>query len=254
MADTIRSPKELRNMFGANLRRLAQVYPSVAALCRQLGINRTQFNRYLSGESFPRPDVLDRICRFFEVDARILLKPLDDIDPQLSCPSAEVFENFLTSKAQPSLPPGFFWMTETHSSAKQEECSRLLFIRRVGQTTVLRGYESRQIMPGTPTYLRELQGIVCHANAQVCVLMSRRGGQDSRVMVVSEQLGESTSIWFGYTSYLSGTDDRPSVVRPTKLLFLGDNLSMAIKLSRASSKVSGHAERGHPKLDSVTDG
>ena len=74
-----RSPAELRSMFGENLRRLSRRYPSISELSRQLGINRTQYNRYLSGESFPRPDVLDKICRFFEVDARILLDPVDEI-------------------------------------------------------------------------------------------------------------------------------------------------------------------------------
>ena len=52
-------------MFGRNLRLLGQPYASVSALCRELGINRTQFNRYLSGESFPRPDILQRICAYF---------------------------------------------------------------------------------------------------------------------------------------------------------------------------------------------
>ena len=66
-------------MFGANLRTLGAKYASVSDLARQLGINRTQFNRYLSGESFPRPDVLDRICVFFGVDARVLLEPIDQI-------------------------------------------------------------------------------------------------------------------------------------------------------------------------------
>ena len=66
------SPAELRSMLGANLRRLTRGAVSISALCRDLGINRTQFNRYLAGESFPRPDVLHRICSFFDVDARIL--------------------------------------------------------------------------------------------------------------------------------------------------------------------------------------
>jgi transcriptional regulator with XRE-family HTH domain len=64
-------------MFGSNLRSLAKGYTSISELSRQLGINRTQFNRYLSSESFPRPDVLARICFFFEVDARVLLESVD---------------------------------------------------------------------------------------------------------------------------------------------------------------------------------
>ncbi|MEP2204195.1 MAG: helix-turn-helix transcriptional regulator, partial [Tateyamaria sp.] len=55
MSASNRSPSELRSMFGANLRQLAAEYTSISDLARQLGINRTQFNRYLSGESFPRP-------------------------------------------------------------------------------------------------------------------------------------------------------------------------------------------------------
>ena len=90
-----RTPAELRSMLGANLRQLADRYPSVAELCRQLGVNRTQFNRYLSGESFPRPDVLDRICRFFDVDARILLKPLEEIPAPRRCDLPESVVQFL---------------------------------------------------------------------------------------------------------------------------------------------------------------
>ncbi|WP_417257540.1 hypothetical protein [Celeribacter sp.] len=82
--DTSRSsaqsePAYLRSVFGANLRELSKSAPSIAQLCRDLRINRTQYNRYLSGEAFPRPDVLHQICTFFKVDARILLEPLADI-------------------------------------------------------------------------------------------------------------------------------------------------------------------------------
>ncbi|MEM5477197.1 helix-turn-helix transcriptional regulator [Pacificibacter sp. AS14] len=75
-------PMQLRAIFGSNLRALSAGAPSVARLCRDLGINRTQFNRYLGGEAFPRPDVLDHICRFFGVDARILLEPIKMISDE----------------------------------------------------------------------------------------------------------------------------------------------------------------------------
>lgn len=77
-----RSPSELRKVFGTNLRQLAARETSVSQLCRDLGINRTQFNRYLVGEAFPRPDVLDQICNHFDVDARILLEPLDRLEQE----------------------------------------------------------------------------------------------------------------------------------------------------------------------------
>ena len=64
-------------IFGTNLRQLCQSRRSVSAVSKDLGISRTQFNRYLSGESFPRPDVLYLICRYFLTDAHILLEPLN---------------------------------------------------------------------------------------------------------------------------------------------------------------------------------
>lgn len=72
-------PSKTREVFGANLRELTANAQSVSQVCRELKINRTQFNRYLTGESFPRPDVLKQICDYFEVDARILLQPLEEI-------------------------------------------------------------------------------------------------------------------------------------------------------------------------------
>ncbi|MFZ0097045.1 MAG: hypothetical protein WAK98_01060, partial [Gemmobacter sp.] len=50
------SPTEVRAVFGQNLRKLCDGGPPITVLCQQIGINRTQFNRYLSGEAFPRPD------------------------------------------------------------------------------------------------------------------------------------------------------------------------------------------------------
>lgn len=75
-----RSPEELRTVFGRNLRLMASKSPSISQLCRDIGVNRTQFNRYLAGDAFPRPDVLDRICQHFGRDARILLEPLERLD------------------------------------------------------------------------------------------------------------------------------------------------------------------------------
>lgn len=65
-----------REIFARNLRIL--IGPrSVSRIARDVGINRTQFNRYLTGETLPKAELLLRICRFFGTDANILLYPLD---------------------------------------------------------------------------------------------------------------------------------------------------------------------------------
>ena len=50
-----------------NLRHACSTRKSVSEICRQLGINRQQFNRYVSGEATPSPHNLARIAAFFGV-------------------------------------------------------------------------------------------------------------------------------------------------------------------------------------------
>ncbi len=68
-----------RDIFAKNLRLLIKQKcdDNVSNACREMGINRTQFNRYLSGESWPRPDALIVIVEYFGVDANILLHEMD---------------------------------------------------------------------------------------------------------------------------------------------------------------------------------
>lgn len=55
--------------FAENLRFLCGFYSSISEVCRKLEINRQQFNRYLSGKSFPSFKNLKKICDFFGVEA-----------------------------------------------------------------------------------------------------------------------------------------------------------------------------------------
>lgn len=58
-----------------NLRALCSYHRSIAEVCRQLGVNRSQFNRYLSGETFPSLRLMRRMCDFFGVEESELLLP-----------------------------------------------------------------------------------------------------------------------------------------------------------------------------------
>ena len=73
------SPADIRAVFSQNLKELMGASLNVPALCRELSLNRRQFNRYLTGESFPWPDILQKICLHFGLDARILLQPLSEL-------------------------------------------------------------------------------------------------------------------------------------------------------------------------------
>ena len=58
----------MRDHLPANLQMLCRHYRSISEVCRQLGFNRAQFNKYLSGQSVPTPYNLKRICDFFGVE------------------------------------------------------------------------------------------------------------------------------------------------------------------------------------------
>ena len=50
-------------------------YPSISEVCRQIGINRQQFNKYLSGTYAPSRGNLAQICRFFKIDPDTIQLP-----------------------------------------------------------------------------------------------------------------------------------------------------------------------------------
>jgi len=75
-----------------NLALLCSYYPSIAEVCRKLGFNRQQFNKYLGGQSRPSRNSMRRICDFFGVTESELLS-----DPSQ-------FENLITVR-QRRAPP-----------------------------------------------------------------------------------------------------------------------------------------------------
>lgn len=138
---------DVRLIFSENLRLLLRGGPRVAVLCRELGINRTQFNRFLSAEAHPRVDVLARIFSRFGVDARILTEPLEQGHPQmLSLPvpaplhrlflpeAGTAFDHFL-------LPDGFYLFWRRSFSQPGHVVRGLWYLRTEGAIKRARGFD-----------------------------------------------------------------------------------------------------------------
>ncbi|RBW60292.1 XRE family transcriptional regulator [Ruegeria sp. A3M17] len=245
MTMSIRSPDELRRMFGANLRQLSRQYSSVSELCRQLGINRTQFNRYLAGESFPRPDVLDRMCRFFEVDARILLRPLEEIETPPEHPAASALSEFLGSGpstlTENLLPAGFYYATETGLDGSPMTRHRLIHTRRLPQCTLVRSYEPENEGIPADTTRREVQGIAACAGRQIFILMSSRAAQNSRIYLVTRGAEENSERWRGIAICLSKTNAQATTMRRISLNYLGTQAKAALPAARAAKRLKQSA-------------
>jgi transcriptional regulator with XRE-family HTH domain len=56
-------------IFAQNLREECRRFESIAAVCRDSGINRQQFNKYLSGTTIPNARTLEKLCTFLGVES-----------------------------------------------------------------------------------------------------------------------------------------------------------------------------------------
>ncbi len=62
--------------FAANLAYACSLLPSIAEVCRRVGINRQQFNKYLASSVRPSRHNMRRICDFFGVtESELLMDP-----------------------------------------------------------------------------------------------------------------------------------------------------------------------------------
>ena len=202
------SPSELRAMFGANLRRLAASYPSISDLSRQLQINRTQFNRYLSGESFPRPDVLARICAFFDVDGRVLLEPVEQITREEDPISNPYLRGFLGAGAQDvseeALPSGFYRFARRSFVRQDMYLLALVYVTRKGRITCVRGFEAKEAMRlqqlPTTQEAREYRGLAIQQDDGIGFLVSRRNAITCSYNFLNRVASFQNNFWVGYVT------------------------------------------------------
>lgn len=61
--------------FTQNLRYLCSYYTSMSDVCRRVGFNRQQFNKYVSGIARPSNRNMRRLCEFFGVEEFEILSP-----------------------------------------------------------------------------------------------------------------------------------------------------------------------------------
>ncbi|MDU8926454.1 helix-turn-helix transcriptional regulator [Alisedimentitalea sp. MJ-SS2] len=202
-------PAELRSIFGANLRQLSGQYPSIAGLCRKLGINRTQYNRYLSGESFPRPDVLHRICLFFDVDARILLEPVEAIELRqtdlLSHPAVSEFLGHGSIEVtEEEFPSGFYRFSRPSFVNDQMFVVGLVYVFRRDGFCFIRGYEPKEAMRQqglkTDARSREFRGVVLRQEQGVAALVARHRALTCSFNFLSRVSSYDNNFWEGYAT------------------------------------------------------
>lgn len=230
-------------MLGANLRHLSRKAASISALCRELGINRTQFNRYLAGESFPRPDVLHRICDYFEVDARILLEPVEQImQKDASLLNNPMVADFIgggnTELEEKDFPSGFYRFLRRSFMDDELFVQGLIHVSRIDGRPVLRGYEAREAMKqqGLPVdkYTREFRGAILPQEDGVAALVSRRGAITASFNYLARVPSFQNNFWVGYVTRTVRENLAGRRVERLVYEHLGSDLSKVLTIARSS--------------------
>lgn len=200
-------PLELRKALGRNLRKLAEPYRSISSLCREIGINRTQFNRYLAGESFPRSEVLEQMCNFFQVDTQTLLGvSARSVQPPaaINHPFLRDFTAPLDSVSEPLFPSGFYRFTRESFLDTDMVMSGLVQVSRRDGATCVRGFASRVSirhmgLPITGT-VREYRGVVIPQDAGVTFTLTHRRNQGSVFHYLSAISAPEPNLWVGFAA------------------------------------------------------
>ncbi|MVO18293.1 helix-turn-helix domain-containing protein [Parasedimentitalea huanghaiensis] len=242
MTKESRTPAELRNMFGANLRHLAKAYPSISELSRRLGINRTQFNRYLSGESFPRPDVLDRICSFFDVDARILLDPVNTINTKGQILNGSILNDFLgqgvSTLTEDNFPSGIYRFLRQSFVRENRYLIGLSYVFREDGVTYVKGFEAKEAMHhqglSTDSKTREFRGYATRQDDGVALIIARRGALTCSFNYLARVASLENNFWVGYVTRT--VREGPNGTRATRMIYehLGHKWSEILTAARSS--------------------
>lgn len=239
------SAAQIRAIFGDNLRSLCAHEKSVSQACRAIGVNRAQFSRYLSGEAFPCPDLLLRICDYFHVDADILIKPLPRTPPPTDV-LAQSFQHlasllpgqsYATSEQQ--LPTGVYriwrrsfmwpdytfrchcriWRQQGITHSKAYEPSVLDLLHLGGQPTLPERRSPHGIV------MRRHNGVVLNVNHALCILSAPSDGSPVMRMVTLQPGFEGiATLYSGICALMQGQQRAalsacPIVLEPVALPF-----------------------------------
>jgi len=132
----------LQASFSENLIRLCGNADSVSAVAKATGINRQQFQRYVSGGSIPGKRNLRKICRYFRISEDELFgRRVEARSREEASDSHEHVRAMLKlihSETRPSIPPGTYFTNFSVYHDRTSIVRSALFIRNEGNLTTFR--------------------------------------------------------------------------------------------------------------------
>ena len=152
-----------------NLREFCLQRGSILKVCREIGINRQQFNRYLNGETIPRKEMIQKICDYFEISAFQLFCPPDSDylfavkgDNIAARPEFSEFINSIEKVDEKRLPAGMYYAYTITSKDSSRIVRSLTIVKHQHNYTHFRRLVGHAENRQSPWYRskRDHQGII----------------------------------------------------------------------------------------------
>ncbi|QPC95155.1 helix-turn-helix transcriptional regulator [Mesorhizobium sp. INR15] len=130
----------IREIIAANLRLLIKGRASVSAVCRELGINRTQFERYLQGQTVPNKATVKLICDYFQIGEKDLYREPGAAEPEKSDHASirEMLYHNLTRPPGPAIASGIYFTYFSIPDHPDLLMRSVTFVRREGELVTFR--------------------------------------------------------------------------------------------------------------------
>jgi transcriptional regulator with XRE-family HTH domain len=160
----------LSDTFSEKLRSLCAHYRSVSEVCRMLGLNRQQFDRYLTGQVRPSQHNLQRIATGFGVDINELMDPAREIGPPATLKEAV----------------GRDRMGSLINSAFPGDLKRL--------RTMLGYYHTHFLIPSDPDAVTRSMVYLYEQEGKVCSKTIERTGRHEEVQEILKYEGMATFL------------------------------------------------------------
>jgi transcriptional regulator with XRE-family HTH domain len=184
----------LQEAFSENLSRLCGNADSVSAVAKATGINRQQFQRYISGGSIPGKRNLRKICRYFRVSEEQLFgyqrearAPQRGDEPWASQDEMRAVLKLIHSDARPSIRDGAYFANFAVYHDRSSLVRSALFIRHEGNMTTFRRFTGIGERRGSwwSQFFGDHKGIVVErAHWLYFIGLNGRGNREPTIMVV----------------------------------------------------------------------
>lgn len=243
----------MRTSFSQNLRFLCAETPSIAQTCREIGLNRQQFNRYLSGAGLPSAHNLRRIARHFDVPEADLFTNPDQFaaarhpkrSPQLPAPlfhlgtgfadQARILRRFLGSYH------GYF----TTPTWPGQVLRTLIHLRDVDGYVTSHTFERARSLDGSIHQRCSYRGLVAERGGRLCLLERPRNavGALSETILMPEHPHQISYLQGLVLGVSAGANRRPFSTR-TVWVRIEEKTSASAALA-----ATGTLAKDSPRLD-----